>query len=34
MIYEMVKRIWMKFGTDVMPLESTLKSYFSIYYNQ
>jgi hypothetical protein len=27
-------RIWMKFGMDVMPLGTTLKSYFSISYNQ
>jgi hypothetical protein len=27
-------RIWMKLGTDVMPLVSTLKSYFSIFYNR
>jgi hypothetical protein len=29
-----VGRIWMKFGMDIMPLGSTLKSYFSIFYNR
>jgi hypothetical protein len=28
------RRIWMKFGMDVMPLGTTLKSYFTIFYNR
>jgi hypothetical protein len=28
------RRIWMKFGMDIISFATTLKSYFSIFYNR